>query len=65
MRCFISSQDASSSGSWVTWNRIIWLLSVLVCSVALSSARDFLLLDEQKSGMFTSGLLHQVSKIYH
>lgn len=57
MRYFTSSQDASS-GSLVTWNRIIWLLSVLVCSVALSSARDFFQLDAQKSGMFTSNPLH-------
>lgn len=58
MRHFTSSQDASSLGSLVTWNRIIWLLSVLVCSVALSSARDFFQLDAQKSGMFTSDSFH-------
>lgn len=57
MRYFTSSQDASS-GSLVTSNRIIWLLSVLVCSVTLSSARDFFQLDAQKSSMFTSNPLH-------
>ncbi|KAL2293527.1 hypothetical protein FJTKL_05403 [Diaporthe vaccinii] len=49
IRHITSFWDGSSSTPSGIWNWISWLLSVLVCSVALSCTRDFFQGDLQKS----------------
>lgn len=51
--------DASSPALVGSWSWISWFLSVLVCSVVLSSVKDLFRADGPKSGMLTRGLFHK------